>query len=465
MYRVMAHLARPDGSFPHINDGFLYWKSPRLAWAGRVLGEDGISADDLVYVGTCGRQGTRPRITSIGFEDAGLYVMRSDWNTAESAGASGPDARYLLFDAGPYGGFHGHEDKLSIEVYAYGQPFIVDPGCHNYDEANPYRAHFVSSQAHNTLLVDGKSQIRRWYRTNLRPSVTANRPENGAGQERVAWITESHFDYVSASYSDGYADFSLRKPRRLDMSSRRSMSAANIVLDVTHRRQILYVKGYSESGTAKTSRLPDYWLVVDTIQGEPHNYQLLFHTAPGVSAHRANNGETKGAGIVLRAETTGRARLVLLPAEPTQVRVTQFKGNTDPIQGWYSEEFGQKEPVTTVIFEYTPRTAQPNTGKTAVLTTLVYPCLMDESKGRSADAAIPSIKPVALPANDRLAYAVTWANGHKRTGTDYLMVPSHQASGYEKVQLGPCQCSSAIAGIRTDHSDQVITRFEWEGSV
>ena len=92
--------------------------------------------------------------------------MRSDWETA-------PNARYLLFDAGPYGGYHGHEDKLNLEMYAYGQTFIVDPGCHNYDEADPYRAHFVSSHAHNTLLVDGKSQIRRWYRENLRPSVTA----------------------------------------------------------------------------------------------------------------------------------------------------------------------------------------------------------------------------------------------------------------------------------------------------
>ena len=41
MYRVMAHLARPDGSFPHVNDGFLYWQAPRLAWAGEVLSAGG----------------------------------------------------------------------------------------------------------------------------------------------------------------------------------------------------------------------------------------------------------------------------------------------------------------------------------------------------------------------------------------------------------------------------------------
>ena len=142
-----------------------------------------------------------------------------------------------------------------------------------------------------------------------------------------------------------------------------------------------------------------------------------------------------------------------------------LKGSTDPIQGWYSEEFGQKEPVTTVIFEHTPRPMQSGTGKTIVLTTLVYPYQVDESYGRPVALSMPSIKPVALPMNDRLAFAVTWAKGHEGSGTDYLMVPSKQAPSYEEVQLGPCQCSSAIAGIRTDSSGQVITRFEWEGSV
>ena len=76
--------------------------------------------------------------------------MRSDWTE---------DARWLIFDTGPYGGPHGHEDKLSFELFAYGAPFIVDPGSYTYNRSDPYREYFVGSQGHNTVLVDNKSQV------------------------------------------------------------------------------------------------------------------------------------------------------------------------------------------------------------------------------------------------------------------------------------------------------------------
>ena len=90
--------------------------------------------------------------------------MRSDWSR---------DARYLLFRASPFGGFHGHEDKLSIEVSAYGTPLLVDAGTYTYNERDPYRDHFVSSHAHNTVVIDGMSQVRRWQVRHWRPSSRA----------------------------------------------------------------------------------------------------------------------------------------------------------------------------------------------------------------------------------------------------------------------------------------------------
>ena len=118
MYNMLAYLVRPDNTFPEINDGFIRWQYTRLAKAGKKFGRN-----DFVFIGTDGIQGKEPRGTSMAFEDAGIYVMRSDWTS---------EARYLLFDAGPYGGPHGHEDKLSIELFAFGQPFIVDSCSYTY---------------------------------------------------------------------------------------------------------------------------------------------------------------------------------------------------------------------------------------------------------------------------------------------------------------------------------------------
>jgi len=150
MYQMLAYLIRPDGTFPEINDGFLHWKPIRLAKAGRLF-----NRPDFCFVGSQGTEGSPPSKTSIAIQDAGFCVMRTDWTS---------QARYLFFDAGPFGGPHGHEDKLNIEVCAFGQPFIVDSGSYTYHRQDPFRTYFVGSSGHNTILVDGQSQIRRWQK-------------------------------------------------------------------------------------------------------------------------------------------------------------------------------------------------------------------------------------------------------------------------------------------------------------
>jgi len=58
---------------------------------------------------------------------------------------------------GPYGGGHGHPDKLSIVVWNNGKQLIPDFGSCGYDSAEKgqWTAHTIS---HNTITVDGKSQ-------------------------------------------------------------------------------------------------------------------------------------------------------------------------------------------------------------------------------------------------------------------------------------------------------------------
>ncbi len=389
MYHMMAYVVRPDGTFPQVNDGYVYWKYTQLARAGETF-----ERDDFVYIGTGGDRGTRPTNTSVGFNDAGLYVMRSDWTK---------DARYLLFDAGPYGGHHGHEDKLSIEIFAFGQVFIVDSSSYTYNTTDPFRTYFIGSQAHNTVLVDGKSQVRRWQKENLNPKTAVG--------NYATWISQSDFDYVSASYSDGYSLFSLKKP--MD---------ASIIEDVTHTRRILFVK-------------PDYWVIVDEIQAStPHNYQVLFHTVPEIVA-RVGPENKVGLSTTLEATT-----LHLIPANPQNVKVHCLTGSENPIQGWYSPDSGHKAPATVVIYER-------EHSLSTVMTTLLYP----RPSGQTGDEI--SIKPLAVSGGRGLAFVVTTGRGN-----DYLLF-SHNDS---VKQFGPYQSRGTVAGIRTDDNGNILTQFEWQ---
>ena len=70
--------------------------------------------------------------------------------------------RYLLLEAGPVGqhglGGHGHNDALSLEVWADGQAWIVDPGAYVYTADYATRQALRQTRAHNTLYVPEQEQ-------------------------------------------------------------------------------------------------------------------------------------------------------------------------------------------------------------------------------------------------------------------------------------------------------------------
>jgi hypothetical protein len=390
MYHVLSSLVRPDGTFPEINDGFIRWQYKRLANTGKKL-----NRKDFIFIGTNGQHGTPPRKVSIGFKDAGFYVMRSDWTK---------DSRYLFFDAGPYGGYHGHEDKLSIEAFAFGHPFIVDSGSYTYEKDDPFRIYFVSSHGHNTVLVDGLSQIRRWHKSNMKPKrISGN---------YATWISKNDFDYVAATYNEGYSSFSLKKPKNPE-----------IIQDVIHTRHILFIK-------------PDYWILVDEIEAQEfHNYQLLFHTSPDIETSVEKNKSVK-----LFAPLTA-ARFYLLPAQSSNLKVRILKGSIIPIQGWYSMDHHYKIPTTTVIYE------RQNTQST-VLATILYPT---SNKNDDREIFIKSLETID---DSSLAFAI-----NSNQGVDYLMFSRRN----DLKKFGPFESRATIAFVRTNLEGDVQGQFEVGG--
>ncbi len=253
----MAKIATPLGEQPAVNDS----KRPRLGKYFFLLDViDAFGRGDLLRAGKIDTSGlpllhlvsetirpADPAFTSVLLPDTGFAVMRDGWDA---------DSKYLLFDYGPHGAWHGHYDKMSFVLYADGVGWVLDAGssphyCVYTEEHNRWHKQTV---AHNTVLVDGKSQ------------------EAVTGTLR-RWETGEDFDLVSASH-DGYPG-------------------------IIHTRTIFHPRG-------------EYFLVHDHLRardGEPHRYRWLLHVNGRLGAHDRES---------IAFTRNGRGLLVL-PADPESI--------------------------------------------------------------------------------------------------------------------------------------------------
>src|SRR6266404_2348088 len=82
---------------------------------------------------------------SVLLESQGLAVLRT-------AGGG----RYASLECGPYGGGHGHPDRLHLTLYADGVHWLADPGTGSYVSHDLFW--YRSTLAHNAPRLDGMSQ-------------------------------------------------------------------------------------------------------------------------------------------------------------------------------------------------------------------------------------------------------------------------------------------------------------------
>lgn len=195
--------------------------APDTLW---LMGPKGVARLDSVAA-------VAPETQSVAFRDGGYYVMRDGWTR---------DANYLLFDCGPHGTDncgHAHADALSFELAFNGTTLLVDPGTYTYTGSKEMRDWFRSTQAHNTLTVDGQS------------SSVSDGPfswQTTARSECSRWITDERFDYLVASH-DGF--------QRLQAPA-------------THTRSVLFIRN-------------DYWILRDVVDSTgAHELRAWFHLDP-----------------------------------------------------------------------------------------------------------------------------------------------------------------------------------------
>lgn len=322
MYRFCMQIIRPDGDAPYIGDDdggralrltksmarhFLPALSTGAALFGRadmkwlagkfheeslwLLGKEGLAIFD-------GMESRPPERQSVCMANTGLCVMRTGWGKGDS---------FLVFDCGPHGmggGGHGHADSLSIELFAHGEPLIVDPGTYAFSFDFPGREYFRGTSAHNTVVVDGRDQG-----ISLPPPDPFGWVHKADGH-LIVWRSGLNYD-LAVGYHRGYDD---------------------LPQGVVHKRTVLFVK----SG---------YWIIKDDLITEgKHRYDLYWHLAPG-------------KGVLFpegqRAIITGDgAPSAIMWAGDVGAACRAIEGCDSPMQGWVSSEYGRKEKAPVVMLSW-----------------------------------------------------------------------------------------------------------------
>lgn len=163
MFRLPFDCLMPDGQMPRFGDDVnsAPEKYPALIEAGKFNLPDLTALDaalpkqpvweTVLYGRTCGDlQTPMPSVDSRIFPAAGYVILRRGVTKGLAAG--------MTF--GPYGGAHGHLDKLSFVFYGFGRELGVDPGrAASQAYRLPIHKHWYKATiSHNTVTMKGRTQ-------------------------------------------------------------------------------------------------------------------------------------------------------------------------------------------------------------------------------------------------------------------------------------------------------------------
>ncbi|RPI57019.1 MAG: hypothetical protein EHM55_03380, partial [Acidobacteria bacterium] len=156
-----------------------------------------------------------------------------------------------------------------------------------------WHRYFRETEAHNTVVIDGRSQAE--FRGRLKWS---HAPRADAHE----WITLGALDYADGSHY-GYE---------------------RLAAPVAHRRTVVFLKPY-------------YWVVRDELVGEgQHTVDRCFHFATADVAHSRTTG-----GVQTRS-ANGRADLAVIPVERDGVAVELARGGPASAGGWLAVGYERK---------------------------------------------------------------------------------------------------------------------------
>lgn len=264
----------------------------------------------------------------------GAWDEEAAWMTGASALASPQREKARRSASFPYSGHHvlrgkrddtfatfrcgslrdrfSQIDMLHLDVTWRGHNVLVDGGSYLYNGPRQWHDHFMGTESHNTITVDGLDQMLHHRRF------------------KVLYLTNARL--LRFADSDEYADVAGEH----DGFKRHPGN-------ITHRRSVLHFKD-------------DVWVVVDTLTGEPgaeHAFRL--HWLGGDFLFAAD--EKKGRLSLHTPDGTFHVHTHDINARP--LPATVVAGQETPPRGWLSRYYGEKVPVPSMAVEtrsYLPTT-------------------------------------------------------------------------------------------------------------
>ena len=210
-------------------------------------------------------------------------------------------------DHGPHGYLaiagHAHADALSIEVRHAGVDLLVDPGTYCYLTDPVARRYFRSTVAHNTLEIGG----------------TDSATYGGS------------FLWLDGPNAEALSDRGLGQRHGGALAARGTTATPRKAGPADPRTQ----------RDARPRRAPHR-------HRRPHRGAGQFRRAARLSFGPAVEAHADGDGFALAWQANGRrytGRLTL----PTALGWQVHRGAADPMLGWYSSAFHEKEPSTSLI--------------------------------------------------------------------------------------------------------------------
>ncbi len=238
----------------------------------------------------------RQAFVSRSFGHTGFHVLRG--KTGDS---------FSVFRCGSLRDRFSQIDMLHLDVWWRGHNVLADPGSYLYNGPERWHNHFLRTESHNTVQLDGYDQMLHYRKFKCLYWTSAK-----------LLLFEDNADWALCEGEHyGYQ----RHPGRC-----------------VHRRSVLYLKD-------------DLWIVVDRIEGVG-THRVRLHWLGGDFPYRPGlDGQTS-----LQLETPdGLFHVGVFNAAGRPLSGEIIAGQDDPPRGWLSRYYGEKVPVPSLVVDQSVR--------------------------------------------------------------------------------------------------------------
>jgi len=235
--------------------------------------------EEFLYIDSFGQKGKKPDWTSKVFYDNRTATMRSSWDR---------DALFMFTNVRG-GGWHSNGDDNHVFVSAYGRPLLTDTGIMSYTGGSDEKNYAVSTIGHNTVEIDGTSQVNCHYN-----------PDDYEYPGTIHdWQSDKNYDFISQT-----------------AMTNRVKTVLSGTKTIEHKRSILFVKPYGFI-------VSDYMTPYNSYTN--HEYKQLWHMLP-----EANLSASDG---VIKSNFASGANVLVASADTD--------ATTSTGDGWFDYSYNQ----------------------------------------------------------------------------------------------------------------------------